>query len=340
MADRLFKIPLRALDASGDGVAGAKVYLYESGTSTPVTAYTDSGAGTAHPTPLVADGGGTFAELYVLGAAGIKVNVTDSAGASLDGFPVDPVFPESSTNTGAANVSFSPTTSVPESDVQAAIESVDAKAVALEASNTGTNTGDEVAATETVAGIAELATQAEAEAGTDDQAMMTALKTKQAIGASNQILHVVNHQVSGTAGATTVVGWLNTHQLNTVLTNEISGASLTTYLVTLPAGTYEVSGWAQAGGSFNSGVYRLKSRLYNVTDSATAIVGGGNNGPGYAGDSLTTSPNLPFEGKITIAATKVFRVEVYTNDSSAEMGMPMTSGEVEVYASVIFKKVG
>ncbi len=41
---------------------------------------------------------------------------------------------------------------------------------------TGTNTGDEVQATETVAGIAELATQAETDAGTDDLRIVTPLK--------------------------------------------------------------------------------------------------------------------------------------------------------------------
>lgn len=40
----------------------------------------------------------------------------------------------------------------------------------------GTNTGDEVQATEATAGIAEIATQAEADAGTDDQRIMTPLK--------------------------------------------------------------------------------------------------------------------------------------------------------------------
>lgn len=137
MANRLFKTPLRALDASGDGISGAKVYLYETGTTTPVTAYTDAGAGTAHPTPLVADGGGTFVELFVSGSAGVKVDVTDSVGASLDGYPVDPVYPESDASTGAANVTFAPTTDLPETDTQAAIEAVDAKVRVLEAGATG-----------------------------------------------------------------------------------------------------------------------------------------------------------------------------------------------------------
>lgn len=43
---------------------------------------------------------------------------------------------------------------------------------------TGTNTGDEVQATETVAGIAEIATQAETDTGTDDTRIVTPLKLK------------------------------------------------------------------------------------------------------------------------------------------------------------------
>ena len=44
---------------------------------------------------------------------------------------------------------------------------------------TGTNTGDEVAATESVAGVLELATQAEADGGSDDVTALTSLKLAQ-----------------------------------------------------------------------------------------------------------------------------------------------------------------
>jgi hypothetical protein len=56
--------------------------------------------------------------------------------------------------------------------------------------------------------------------------------------------------------------------LNTVLTNEISGASLATNQITLPAGTYEIE-WSAPGYSVNV----HQSQLYDTTASAILIGG-------------------------------------------------------------------
>lgn len=53
--------------------------------------------------------------------------------------------------------------------------------------STGSNTGDEVQATETVAGIAEIATQAETDAGTDNQRIVTPLKLKNTLGITGSL---------------------------------------------------------------------------------------------------------------------------------------------------------
>lgn len=52
----------------------------------------------------------------------------------------------------------------------------------------GVNTGDEVQATETVSGIAEIATQVETDAGTDDLRIVTPLKLKSALSTAPKIL--------------------------------------------------------------------------------------------------------------------------------------------------------
>lgn len=88
MSFRIEFSQLRAVDANGDPVAGAKAYFYTPGTSTPATVYTDATLSTAHPTPLLADGSGIFAPVFC--GSAVKVDVTDADGAAVPGFPLDP----------------------------------------------------------------------------------------------------------------------------------------------------------------------------------------------------------------------------------------------------------
>jgi len=114
----------RAVDASGNYLAGAKAYFYQSGTSTPVTVYADAAATTPHATPVVADGSGVFPAIYAAGSAALKVNVTTSSGAAVPGYPRDPVVIFSDTSTGASAISFSPITGNGALNVQAAIANI------------------------------------------------------------------------------------------------------------------------------------------------------------------------------------------------------------------------
>mgnify|MGYP003647024025 FL=1 len=126
MADQLDINRLRAFDSSGDPVSGAKAYFFATGTTTPLTVYSDAALSVAHPTPLVADSGGVFAAVYYGAATAAKVRVDDAADASL--YTIDPVRRVTGDATGASSITFAPTTSIPENNVQSAIERVDANA--------------------------------------------------------------------------------------------------------------------------------------------------------------------------------------------------------------------
>jgi len=80
----------RAVDANGDPVSGALLTVYLAGTTTSVTTYQDSSLSTAHASPVVADSSGVFAAIY-LDPGAYKVDITDSEGTSLGGYPVDDV---------------------------------------------------------------------------------------------------------------------------------------------------------------------------------------------------------------------------------------------------------
>jgi len=129
MSEILYPAPLRALDANGVPVGAAQAFFYRTGTTTPLTVYSDEAGTVPHPSPLVADANGIFAPVFNTSAFAAKVDIQDpTSSASLPGYPLN-ISVASSTATGAASeVSFSPTDNVPATNTQAAIVEVDTNA--------------------------------------------------------------------------------------------------------------------------------------------------------------------------------------------------------------------
>lgn len=127
MTDVVSLAPFRALDANGNPVGSAEAYFYRQGTTTPLTVYSDAAGSSAHSSPLVADANGVFAAVFNTSEFNVKVDVKDpTSGASLPGYPIDYAL-LGKTDTGAASsISFSPTANIPETNVQDAIEKVQA----------------------------------------------------------------------------------------------------------------------------------------------------------------------------------------------------------------------
>ena len=72
----------RIVDANGAPVAGAKMYWYLAGTSTPTTVYQDSATTVPHAQPIVADTGGLLPVIYAKDGS-YKVVLQDSLGNTL-----------------------------------------------------------------------------------------------------------------------------------------------------------------------------------------------------------------------------------------------------------------
>jgi len=123
MSDLISFNPVRALDANGIPVPGAQAFFYNSGTTTPVTVFSDAAETTPHPSPLLADAEGVFPPVFRSGEP-LKVDVQTSGGESLNGFPLDPVLTVPASGAAAGQVSFEPTSNIPSVNVQAAIERV------------------------------------------------------------------------------------------------------------------------------------------------------------------------------------------------------------------------
>ncbi|MDP2621464.1 MAG: hypothetical protein Q8P46_15055 [Hyphomicrobiales bacterium] len=178
------------------------------------------------------------------------------------------------------------------------------------------------------------ASEAEAKAGTSTTTYMNPLRTKQAIDAFNQLLHVRDEKAAGTQGGTFTAGDWRTRTLNTSLTNEITGASLGSNQITLPAGTYYID----AVLPFTNGAAAVhKGRLQNITDTTTTVLG---NNVQAVNSGSSGASNSVF-GKFTIAAEKVFEVQHRTTTTRSNDGFGADSSfATEVYADVQIWKIG
>lgn len=155
------------------------------------------------------------------------------------------------------------------------------------------------------------------------------------------LLHVRNERSPGTSSGDSAVANFNTLVLNTVKTNEISGASLASNKINLPAGTYFLEARSTpyapnlAGSAFGGG----KCRIRNVTDGSTLIYG---NQIYFQNGSASSIYPTPFVlnamGRFTLAGTKDVEFQLYPQ-SCAPAGAFNSAGENEVYSEVLIWKV-
>jgi len=152
-------------------------------------------------------------------------------------------------------------------------------------------------------------------------------------GASSTVAAFSDQQTANTAGGTFTSGAWRTRDINTTVgTNGISGASIASNQITLPAGTYLIQGSAPAYD-----VNQHMTRFYNITDSTVAI----NGGSAYTDATDTVVTHSPFSGVVVIAGTKVFEVQHYaaTTAATSGFGIAANNGSVETYTQVTILKV-
>lgn len=145
---------------------------------------------------------------------------------------------------------------------------------------------------------------------------------------SNNLLHVREEQAANTAGGGFTSGAWQTRILNTTVTNEISGASLASNQITLPAGDYYIEAFAPA---FRVNGHKVK--LYNDSDSADIRLG--STEWSSAGASYANTRSNVF-GKFTLAAEKDLELQhrCETTRGTDGFGLAANVGATEVYAEV------
>lgn len=169
----------------------------------------------------------------------------------------------------------------------------------------------------------------------------------------SQLLHVRQVETSGTTGTTMTNATWNTRTLNSVVTNEITSASLTSNQLSLPAGTYfidaELVCTLHTSTNQSTASSTDRPRLYNVTGAATLVSGvnssmtmttTGSTGAVQGDFAINTS--RPLRGRFTLAGTTTIAVQHYFSISGGAVvktGTALSSGESEVYSDVLIWKV-
>jgi hypothetical protein len=154
-------------------------------------------------------------------------------------------------------------------------------------------------------------------------------------GISIPTLHVQDQRASGTGGGTFTSGSWQTRTLNTSVTNGISGASLISDAITLPAGTYEVEAIANA---FRVDEHQIRFNgtgvtIYGLSSLAPNGVTGGTNVPMQSTSTL--------RGTFTIASTTSFNLEHRCSRTTTTNGFGVDCGfgNINIYADVRIRKI-
>jgi hypothetical protein len=79
---------IQFLDGNGNPLAGAKLFSYLAGTSTPAALYADPGGVTPLANPAIADSGGRLTAYATIGT-GFKFNLLDANNVQQPGWPID-----------------------------------------------------------------------------------------------------------------------------------------------------------------------------------------------------------------------------------------------------------
>ena len=140
-------------------------------------------------------------------------------------------------------------------------------------------------------------------------------------------------QASGTTGGTFTSGSYVKRTLNTTVVNNITGCTLTSSVISLPAGTYQVFASAPA---FQVGSHQTKLR--NTTDSTDIQIGSTefNNTSG-----LDAQTNSTVQTVFTLAATKNIELQHRCGTTSTKfvLGAQAGFGNSEIYSQITITRI-
>ncbi len=138
--------------------------------------------------------------------------------------------------------------------------------------------------------------------------------------------HFRDQKTAGTSGGSFASGAWNTHTINTSVTNNITGCSLATNQITLPAGTYRIQAYF-TGWSVN----RYQGKLKDITNTADIIIG--TSEVSQTGETLPQTKTF-INGQFTAAGTAAYEIQAQCQTTDANgYGLASNFGVVEIYLS-------
>ena len=152
-------------------------------------------------------------------------------------------------------------------------------------------------------------------------------------GATSQVAIFNETQASGTNGGTFTSGSYVKRTLNTTIVNNITSCTLTSSVISLPAGTYQVFSTAPA-----LAIDSHQTRLRNTTDSTDIQFGSTSynlNSANYA----QTDSNV--QTVFTLTATKNIELQHRCSVTKATIGLGAACifGNSEIYAQITITKI-
>lgn len=306
-------LPFQVTDSNGNVVSGAKIYVYDAGTTTDADVYQDSALSSAHPQPVVADSSGFIPQIFIPTGQEYKYILRTSADVEI--LTRDNIDPSITNGGGTLPITGGGTGSSTASAARTAL------GAAAQTDYTALNT--------TVSTATTAQSTATWEAGTSTAETVVSPAKIQAqivenIRTGKPSARIYDSKASGTNGGTFTASAWQKRDLNATIDPDSFVTLASDEFSFTKAGYVE---WSAPGAT--CGVH--KTRLYNVTDSVSVSP------PGTSELAInSTSSQTRSFGGANVEASKTYRIEHRCSVTKATNGFgePTVTGEVEVYTEV------
>jgi hypothetical protein len=139
-------------------------------------------------------------------------------------------------------------------------------------------------------------------------------------------------QAAGTNGGTATSGSFFKRTLNTTVKNDISGCSIASSVITLPAGTFYIIARAPTNQTG-----RFQAKIRNTTDSTDIAL----SGSGFTPSATSAVIDNVIQTLFVLTASKNIELQQRVETTSATFGLGIANsfGVDEVYSSITIMKV-
>ena len=117
----IFQLPCAAPVFAGSSLAGAKLYFFQAGTTTPITTYTTAALSVAQDHPVVADSDGVFAAIYLNQESNATYRLQLKTSADVLKYDIDNIATDPIVTSGSYTGTFTGCTTTPAVTIRYAI---------------------------------------------------------------------------------------------------------------------------------------------------------------------------------------------------------------------------